>query len=71
MQVVSRDAIWLLSHIRVISSELPEYARATATSAVDVGAFTLCSQHNRFGHGSLMRGAKSLTSVANSVRKPA
>src|SRR6202035_1402303 len=47
MQVVSRDVIWLLSHIRVISSEPPEYARATATSAVDIGAFTLCSQHNR------------------------
>jgi hypothetical protein len=71
MQVVSRDAIWLLSHIRVISSELPEYVRATATSAVDVGAFTLCSRHNRFGHGSLMRGAKSLASVASSVREPA
>src|ERR1700731_2300174 len=47
MEVAPRDVIWLLSHIRVISSEPPEYARATATSAVDIGAFTLCSQHNR------------------------
>jgi hypothetical protein len=40
MQVVSHDVTWLLSHIRVISSELPESAGATPTPAVHVGALT-------------------------------
>jgi hypothetical protein len=40
MPVVSRDVIWLLSQIRVISSELAKPARATATPAVHVGALT-------------------------------
>jgi phospholipid/cholesterol/gamma-HCH transport system substrate-binding protein len=41
MQVVSRDVTWLLSHIRVISSELPESAGATPTPAVHVGALNI------------------------------
>jgi hypothetical protein len=41
MQVVSRDVIWLLSQVRVISSELAKPARATAAPAVHVGALTL------------------------------
>ena len=40
MPVVSRDVIWLLSQIRVISSELAKPARATATPAVHIGALT-------------------------------
>jgi hypothetical protein len=40
MPVVSRDVIWLLSQIRVISSELAKPARAAATPAVHVGALT-------------------------------
>jgi len=40
MPVVSRDVIWPLSQIRVISSELAKPARATATPAVHVGALT-------------------------------
>ena len=38
---VSRDVIWLLSQVRVISSELPIAAHATAAPAVHVGALTL------------------------------
>jgi len=40
MPVVSRDVIWLLSQIRVISSGLAKPARAAATPAVHVGALT-------------------------------
>jgi len=40
MPVVSRDVIWPLSQIRVISSELAKPARATATPAVHVGVVT-------------------------------
>jgi hypothetical protein len=43
MRVVPRDVIWLLSQIRVISSELAKRARATATPAVHVGALPLGS----------------------------
>jgi hypothetical protein len=41
MEVVSRDVIWLLSQVRVISSELPKPARAMAAPAVHVRALTL------------------------------
>jgi hypothetical protein len=40
MPVVSRDVIWPLSQIRVISSEFAKPARATATPAVHVGVVT-------------------------------
>jgi len=40
MPVVSRDVIWLLSQIRVLSSGLAKPARAAATPAVHAGALT-------------------------------
>jgi hypothetical protein len=56
MQVVSHDVTWLLSHIRVLSSELPESAGATPTPAVHVGA--------------LKRAVSRLVFVTVTVRTP-
>src|SRR6185437_7001247 len=48
MPAVSRNVIWLLSQIRVISSELAKPARAAGTPAVHVGALTPCSSGTVF-----------------------